>query len=125
MSELDKLIEAVEAGTLTGSPGDPAYPAGMAELIEFCLGHGDWENVALAHDGSLNAAQDLHEALLPGWEAMITLKASGGAAVVYEVDSRGNHRVGEHRVCETQSTNPARAWLLAILLARRADSERE
>lgn len=116
MSDLDKLIEAVEAGSLAKV---------SAQHIKQALGSHCQMHFVSAFSGSLDAAKALHEALLPGWGAMIPLKESGGAAVVYEVDSRGNHKVGEHRVCETQSTNPARAWLLAILFARRADSERE
>ena len=60
-----------------------------------------------AYHGSLDAAKALHDAVLPGWDAYVSLK--GRASVDPEcggiVDS------------EYVSNNPARAWLLAIIRA--------
>jgi len=60
-----------------------------------------------AHNGSLDAAKALHDAMLPGWgwETSHLLKAQ-----VYHMECYSP-------IFGAQSTNPARAWLLAILNA--------
>lgn len=56
MTDLDKLIEAVEAGSIS------------TDLIMDAFGHG-WDDVLVlaAFDGDLDAALRLHDAQLPGW----------------------------------------------------------
>lgn len=104
---LDKLIEAVEAGTLTGDD-DLSYPAGAPEMIDTALGMDSvWDTVCLAHDGSLDAALALHEALLPGWD---WAREWGYMAVVKKGAGSFSAR----------SDTPARAWLLAVLKAYRS-----
>lgn len=66
---LERLIEAVAAGTLTGDC-PTAYADGMIEMIErsgVCR-RSDWDDVALAHDGSLDAALSFLDALLPTYD---------------------------------------------------------
>jgi hypothetical protein len=113
MSNLQKLIEAVERGTLTGSD-KMFYPTGTAEMITRAVG-GEWlwEDVCLAHDGDLNSAKALHEALLPGWIFAVT---NNSAFVMREIpdsdltDDYLPQYLGENDI-------PARAWLLSILRA--------
>ena len=105
MSELDKLIGAVEAGTLpeavfhgcSSIRGHWAYTTGLdAEKRTL---------VFLAYNGSLDAALALHKALLPGW---------GWA--------RLNDRMAVELAGSIYSARgpcPARAWLIAILRAYR------
>ena len=103
MSDLDKLIEAVEAGqwettaarAVFGNTKDPYYTA------------------SCAHRGSLDAALRLHEALLPGWHYRITRGKHTPEAIVQR-----DLLAGEHASAETGT--PSRAWLLAILKALRA-----
>ena len=66
-----------------------------------------------AFDGSLDAAKALHEAMLPGWMWNVEC---GADAIVWEGEdpSVQNYGIGD---C------PARAWLLAILRAKRAMGE--
>ncbi|SEU02933.1 hypothetical protein SAMN04489858_12044 [Paracoccus homiensis] len=105
---LDALIEAVEAGTLTGED-EYFYPTGIAEMIEGALGIGGiWDTVCLAHDGSLNDAREVHEALLPGWRW--GRLASHDVMIV----SREN---GQYLAFSSEGPCPARAWLLSILRA--------
>ena len=109
--DLDKLIEAVEAGTLTGDD-DLSYPSGVPEMIEGALGMDIvWDTVCLAHDGSLNDARDLHKWLLPGWEPQLGLTN----AVVFLRTHKGNDPT-----YSGMSAVMSRAWLLAILRAYRA-----
>jgi hypothetical protein len=106
MDDLGRLIERVEAGT--------------AQNIDFiCLPPTPHAKAYGAYNGSLDAAKALHEALLPGWEAMTRMMMNGGEAIVFEVDESGAHKIGKHWVCETKSSSPARAWLLAVLRAYR------
>jgi len=72
---------------------------------------GQWAHDAYFH-GSLDAARALHDAVLPGWEADISLS---GEVLVYEVlrvDGFLANRYG-----------PSSAWLLAILEALIAQEE--
>lgn len=65
---------------------------------------GDALRAGNAYDGSLDAAKELHEALLPGKSYSIHNYVSPRAAV----------RVGMHTGSDPE---PARAWLCAILKA--------
>ncbi len=108
MTDLDRLIAVVEAGALT-EPEAPALTLEVSRLLESALGdlwESQWDNVVMAHDGSLDAALALKEALLPGWQYHLsdgTATVEGSAWQFYQ-----------------QSTSTARAWLLAILRARAA-----
>lgn len=59
-----------------------------------------------AYNGSLDAAKDLHDALLPGWKVTTIIDARSHVCV----------ESVSHTGCAL-SDNPARAWLLAILRA--------
>lgn len=77
---LNKLIDAVEAGTLTGDD-DLSYPAGVPEMIDTALGMDTvWDTVCLAHDGSLDAADTLMTILPEGAKWM---RMSDGAFIVW------------------------------------------
>ena len=117
---LQRLIDAVEAGTLTGN--DPTcYADGMIDLIEsagVCRAS-DWDDVALAHDGSLDAAKALHEALLGdgyiGNGYLYCIWGSGKASVWEIISGASAHADVPEK--EHHAVSPARAWLLAILRA--------
>jgi hypothetical protein len=66
--------------------------------------------ITRAYNGSLNAAKALHEAVLPGWLAVID---TDGAVEV----SRGGWPADA-----TVTDDPARAWLIAILKALIAEA---
>lgn len=114
MTHLHKLIEAVEAGTLDamqcGQYGSVIAPYCNGCTITFLT-------LLHAHDGSLDAAKALHEALLPGWEWMIANKRSACVSPSDKMRSEGVlGQVGK------SEDNPARAWLLAILKAYEAQT---
>jgi hypothetical protein len=95
--KLDALIAAVEAGTWVDM--EPAYVLlGVKAII-----------AARAYKSSLDAAHALHLVLLPGWYGKTDTE---GKAYVsdYAKELFDAHVAG----------NPARAWLLAILKAYRA-----
>ena len=75
-----------------------------------------------AYHGSLDAAKALHEAVLPEhWHATVMLE---GAARIDECGVDGVRRIGFHGSWPARSeSNPARAWLLAILRALIAQEE--
>jgi hypothetical protein len=107
---LDKLIEAVEAGdddavnTITFGMSSAAKNKGECFPAHEML-------LAYFHD-SLDAAKDVHDALLPGWAWNID--AGDGAYV----ENRGDFGVP----CPADIPGmPARAWLLAILKAKQAE----
>lgn len=89
------LIEAVEAGTFLMD----VFDDGKTERIAY-----------EAFGGSLDAAKALHEALLPGWEYL--LSASNAKVFPYNGTAGASVKYG-------MAATPARAWLLAILRAYR------
>lgn len=120
MTDLDKLIAAVEAGTAS------------TMRFEDTLGHissatfGSADIVAeLAYFGSLDAALRLHEALLPGWVVNSLDQASNlagdpwGCEVAWFEGSNPNNNRRAYSG-HNFDKNPARAWLLAILRAIKA-----
>ena len=106
---LDDLIKAVEAGD------DDAVRVGLGDMA--CAAHDKGKSLPAyemlkAYRGSLDAAKDVHDALLPGWEWNID--AGDGAYV----ENRGDFGVP----CPGDIPGmPARAWLLAILKAKQAE----
>ena len=107
------LIEAVEAGEVgwnrLATTAEDAIPPKEAALA------------ATAYSGSLDAAKALHDALLPGWWwAVGTCKVSDDARVSPD-DARRAPGGGEWAdytdIDQRPPGNPARAWLLSILIA--------
>lgn len=101
MTDLDKLIEAVEGGE---------WPDDWREVTRALTLHPDERHIFAkrAFDGSLDAAKALHEALLPGYRWRITDLTH---AQVWD---------SVHCVHGGYAEQPARAWLLAILKAYRS-----
>lgn len=115
MSEaLDKLIEAVEAGTMATDA--PALTMEMSGVVYGALGDDLWATCVDAFDGSLDAALVMHEVLLGteiyGWGA-----GPWGARVWLFSDHP--QWDGSVRQDVELVNHPARAWLLAILRAYR------
>ena len=104
---LDDLIKAVEAGD------DDAVKSiiyGMASAARDKGDHFNSVDTLKAYYGSLDSANAVHDALLPGWFAMLRHSTRPLATVGY-VD----------RVFEGQDDVLSRAWLLAILKAKQAE----
>ena len=104
MTDLLKLAERVEAGecdldfcqkTLWEALG-----CGPINLLLHCA----------LQDGSLNAAKSLHAAVLPGWEWGIEYDDEEQCAYVRKDTLHIGH-----------SSNPATAWVAAILRAKHAE----
>ena len=110
MNDLDKLIEAVEADDV---------PFGGWSILssQEHIFASEWARQA--HNGSLDAAKALHEALLPGWVARPTVGGRAAGVIVWHctVEDWEN---GEE-VHANNLPDPARAWLLAILRAYDAE----
>ena len=103
---LARLIEAVGAGT--ARPGQYGHPDVMFMEVwpPTVSGPQLWQYASEAYDGSLDAAKRLHDAMLPGWGAMLRHSTRPCVTVGY-VDA----------VQEAQDEDLARAWLLSILRA--------
>ena len=130
---LARLIEAVEAGLATGGPADAlAVPKEQSDLIASVLGDDDelWSDFVEAHDGSLDAAKRLHDALLPGWRVVVRQRRGDeGGDWFVRVESADFHAVqwtaGDNTRTDILSgedavgiaPEAARAFLLAILRA--------
>ena len=106
MTDMDKLIEAVEAGE--------------ADLDQFpAAGNSPYRNwIVGAYRGSLDAAHRLHEALLPGWGWEASSADRQSHAEVW-TDDDFDAAVPSPPI-SARSATPARAWLLAILRAVKA-----
>ncbi len=105
---LDTLIAAAESGSIMSMD---------ARSVCHCLG---WKFPDMrtkwllsAEIGSLDAAKDLHEALLPGvmWQ-----RSPNGQFCLFD-------SFAEEVSYATETDNPARAWLIAILKAYRSITE--
>jgi hypothetical protein len=111
MGDLDKLIAAVEAGTLCS--GEFCVSAEDVATIEAVFPMTDDDDtpelIGMAMDGSLDAALRLHEALLPGYPFP-------NATTTTEVVIFGVSRPGEGGATGWSKV-PSRAWLLAVLRA--------
>lgn len=122
VTPLDRLIEAVEAGNFWDDVG-----IAIAACEHAGIPAKDAQSVRTAYHGSLDAAQALHEALLPGVMARITDHGLGYEDIGrWHVAVNWPHiewqpqftGVGPFRF-SGQSNNPARAWLIATLKAYR------
>lgn len=114
MTDLDKLIAAVEAGVF---PADTS--ASDLGLVGAYDGMPVIKTMYSAFTGSLDAAKRLHDALLPGW--VWKRQVHPGPVASLGVWEPPKFVMGQS-VFETDD-NPARAWLLAILKALRAQQQ--
>jgi hypothetical protein len=107
VSDLDKLIEAVEAG----------FPEwGLLEADGLIDGE-QADDMHDAYHGSLDAARRLHDALLPGWDWSI---GDGPIQRDHGDYSRAILIGWQKGQVEAEADSPARAWLLAALKAYRS-----
>ena len=102
---LAELIAKVEAGEWDCNLPNKGV-AGLGSAKRFRL-------AVCAHNGSLDAAKALHEAVLPDWYVFI--KGQKGYVWFAELMDRDDNRHPQ-----TEGETPARAWLLAILRALHA-----
>lgn len=108
---LKGLIDAVDAGDVIAAINWSIF--GWKDHSAECCA-----NIFKAHNGDLNAAKALHDALLPGWIFDVT---NGSAFVMRDLpDADLTHDMCPQYLGEADS--PARAWLLAILRAKLAEN---
>ncbi len=107
MDDLDKLIAAVEAGE---GPGNHALTLDTLDQVKWCVD---------AWRGSLDAALHLHGALLPGWDWDVVRDGERFSAEVW-TDGDSETGNGYRPSVSAFGPEPARAWLLAILRAVKA-----
>lgn len=109
-ADLDKLIEAVDAGSIPRHDLDAFIP-----VLDLCSATND---ALSAYNGSIDAAKALHEALLPGWIAKPQIGGAAAGVKVWHCTVE-DWETGD----EVESFNmpdPARAWLIAIIRAYEA-----
>ena len=106
MTDLEKLIAAVEAGTATADDFGATFPHAH---------HFEHTHACGAYEGSLDAAKRLHDALLQGWFPGMSQNTHSGIWFAWEQNKT--------RHCEGHGTDPARSWLLAILQALQAKGD--
>ena len=116
MTDLDRLIAAVEAGEK------------MDALLASreCLGLHDRRNLLKAADGSLDAALALKEALLPGWRVGNLAQASAcpkDSPDYWTCRIVSPSYLDDCEQVQAIAPTPARALLLATLRAYRAIKE--
>lgn len=110
MTDLDRLIEAVDAG-------DAPWRDIAAMSYDCGPQIQPWRRtVGEAYNGSLDAAKALHDAMLPGWDYRIE---TGRRDIKARVSQPHLLTYNDPSSAET----PARAWLLAVLRAYRATQE--
>ena len=103
ITDLDKLIEAVEANSLK-------YYIKCA--INAGLHRREAWSIDAAFHGSLDEAKALHEVLLPGWDWCVT--PSGASVYSPQVNIP----------IDIALDKPSRAWLIAILKAYRSQVQK-
>lgn len=104
---LEALLENVESGVARSAIEEAALKIWRSGIP----GSPSWVvagTIAAAHGGSLDAAKELHEAVLPGWRWETGTNLAGDP--VAQVWDNGNRSIG-------RSPEPARSWLIAILEA--------
>jgi len=122
VSDLDKMIAAVEAGNDDFIASDGWIEAWdvVAPSLQTYRMKSDGKSAALAayaaYHGSLDAALRLHEALLSGWDYRLGRDGGDFHALVFVFGRMNEHSDG----WEMCPDSIARAWLLAILKALRA-----
>jgi len=125
---LDDLIAKVEAGDKNYYPGNCFHLATGGKPYEYMGKTRGALEVDRAYHGSLDAAKALHEALLPGWDWLV--RTNDFARVTSPDYDQVTWEAGDRVVTDIVSGNafeaycendPARAWLIAILKAYRAE----
>jgi hypothetical protein len=99
---LKDLLAKIEAGDDAGVL-DRSY-----DVAELSGSRGRYVYIVDAHNGSLDAAKSLHDDVLPEWDWIIGV---GGATVVNPDENEDSFHGNSY------SSNPARAWLCAIVKA--------
>lgn len=109
MTDLDKLIELIENGQFSAS------------IAMECLPHPYELSAMSAHDGSLDAAKALHDALLPTTNQYSIV--ADPTCIKASVHAWPNGLRDANCAIEGEGwseCNPARAWIIAILKAYRS-----
>jgi hypothetical protein len=126
LRELLAQVEAGEASCIRSM----AHKAFGGRPYTFPKGEALW--AGNAYDGSLDAAKALHEALLPGWSVEDMSQNGRVAGHPWGIRlEKWDARVGGPVLSasagwgydNTPDSNPARAWLIAILKALIAEGE--
>jgi hypothetical protein len=105
VTALKALLAKVKAGDWCTKLALNALPESHVNNTNDWVDPIGWASRAF-HNGSLNAAKKLHEAVLPGW--------GWYASDIGEVKVYGS---SDGPFYEGDATDPARAWLIAILKA--------
>ena len=106
---LQGLLDAVEAGSLAQVSGEDIYKA---------FGSHRQARFVAAFNGSLDAAKALHEAVLPEWISTHT-QLENKEWICKVVNPKGEEwpKWVSYPSSVAKNSDPARAWLIAILKA--------
>lgn len=109
MTALKELRDKVAEGVADFDWGFATSPSRKALPV-------NWHDAMNAYLGSLDAAKALHDAVLgPDWSICITLGAAFWDVDLTHYPYRDEDRRKDWDVTVGPESNPARAWLLAIL----------
>lgn len=108
MTALQELLAKVEAGTVSHVGKKAKWPDFDFEGKGY--GYHVNANMALAYNGSLDAAKSLHEAVLHGWDVSM----GTGHAGTFEAGVATGSRI---EIFNGTSGVMSRAWLIAIIKA--------
>ena len=100
LEALTELRDKVRAGV---------FPADMCARDLGLNGVNDINQIYEAYNGSLDAAKALHDAVLPGFDALIGILNPSWVQIFEPVDDEWEE------VSSAEADNAARAWLIAIL----------
>lgn len=117
-------VEALTALRAKVEAGDRSIFASMTGAMLHTFGQREINWIQSAHDGSLDAAKALHEAVIAPmdsgeWDFVITSYGDGEDEPLFEAIISRSDEVVDY---QGHNDNPARAWLIAIIKALIAEA---
>lgn len=117
LTALRDLLGAVEAGE--------ARPYVIEECAAAIWSVAVWKHVSPAYAGSLDAAKALHDAVLPDFIVDEFSQNSRSMGWTVTIVNEAGRYISSHWPELGFQSNPARAWLIAILRALIAEAEQK
>ena len=112
MTALQELLAKVKAGEWCTKLALKSLPKSHVSDNHEWIDPICWASSAF-HNGSLNAAKALHEAVLPEWRITHAFGLISGEVAKFNL----THNEKPSTYVSATANNPARAWLIAIIEA--------